>query len=76
MLHKYEGTHSKIKGIILDNQAIYLHPHQGLIYKNKHIFSFSKYTAALQAAFTEINKYQNQVVQETMVQQLIDGIQV
>ena len=37
---------------------------------------FSKYTSGLKAAFTAITKYHNQVAQETMVQQLIDGIQV
>ena len=64
------------KRIVLANQYILLHPHQGLFYRNKNIFSFAKYTASLQAAFAPIKKYQNQFAQETMAQRLIDGIQV
>ena len=37
---------------------------------------FGKYTEGLRAAFSEITKYQNQALQETMVQQLVDGIQI
>ena len=37
---------------------------------------FAKYTTGLQAAFAAITEYQNQVAQETMVQIMVDGIQV
>ena len=53
-----------------------MHPQQGLFYKNDHIFSFDKYTAVFQEAFTAITKYQNQDSQADMVKQMIDGIQV
>ena len=74
LIQQYEGTDSENKRIILANQAISLHTKQGLLYKNKQILSFAKYTAGLQAEFAASVKYQNKVTQETMVQQLINGI--
>ena len=76
LLHKYERNNSENKHIILANQYISLHPQQVLFYKNDHTLLFVKYIAGLQAAFAAITNYQNQVAQETMVKQLIYGIQV
>ena len=76
LIQQYEGNDSDNKRIILANQAIFLHPQQGLLKKNDHTLSLAKYTIGLQAAFLEVMKYRNQVVQETMVQRLIDVIQV
>ena len=76
LIHRYEGTDYENKRIVLSNQAILLHPQQGLLSKNENTLLFEKYTAGSQAAFLEIAKYQNQVVQETMVQWLIYGIRV
>ena len=75
LLHNYERNNSENKHIILANQYISLHPQQVLFYKNDHTLLFVKYIAGLQAAFAAITNYQNQVAQETMVQQLIYGIQ-
>ena len=68
LLKKYEGTNSKNKRIVLANQAISLNPQKDLFYKNKQTLLFAKYTAGLQAEFSAITKYRNQVAQETMVQ--------
>ena len=48
LIHQYEGTNYENKRIVLANQAILLHPQQGLFYKNEHTFLFAKYTAGLQ----------------------------
>ena len=50
LLQNYEGTDSDNKRIILDNQAILLHPQQDLFYKNKRTFSFETYLAGLQSS--------------------------
>ena len=75
LLHQYEGTNSENKHIVLANQSISFHPQQGMFYKNKHTFFFAKYTIGLKVSFAAITKYQNQFAQETMVQQIIYGIQ-
>ena len=63
LLQQYEGTDSEKNRIIIANQYIFLHPQQGMFYKNHHTFSFSKYTAVFQAALSAITKYWNQFSQ-------------
>ena len=53
LLQKYKGKYSKNKRILLDNQAISLHPQQGLFYKNEHTFLFEKILQACKQIFRQ-----------------------
>ena len=66
LIQKYEETDSGNKRVILANRSISVYQQQSMLYKNKHIFLFDKYTAGLKAEFAAITNYWNQVAQETM----------
>ena len=72
---QFEGTSAVNRRIILAQQVIALNQ-GGSFYRNEHSYTFAKYASTLQQAYQTIAKYRNAVANETMVQRLVDGIQV
>ena len=72
-----EGAGINSKRILLLTRIISLNQNAGgAFYQAEYMYSFERYSMALQQAYTTIERYINAMAPETMVQQMLDGIRV
>ena len=77
LVKRCKGQDATKKCVLLATRVLSLIPNGGEeLYSNEYQFSFEKYSAKLQEAYSTLTRYQNFVPAQFCVQRMLDGIQV